>query len=789
MTTETRKIPQTLVPTNPNASPNLSISTKQGIYTINTQAGTIVKLTAEEMRQIADGAVPAGLGEKLSQTELNQITEFAKSQHTNAGATRKKGERHGGKHESDIEMPGWATIADAIKAKYRVRTIPEMGTDRETLYYFNGQIYERADEILKAEIHALYIGAWKEILNTTTDLEVHASLKKLLRKGPSTNDIHEVLNNLRRTTLTNDKMNPDSHVPFLNGLLNLKTRRLEPFTPDLFYTYQINANLLDTYATLKDTPLFNSLLATAFYETDVPLVLTYAAYALRPDFPVHRTLFILGRERIGKGTFVRVIQGLMKKGSGAISLARLLTGERFQFSGVEGKNLLVDSETKRKFKRGTILEWGGFCNLFGSDTLSIEPKGKEAHDYVSKAKGIFLGNLPFIRVDSPPAVARILVVETRNERPKRVIPKLDEKILAGERDMIATLLVQIMFKHEERNFMFPGQLTDDATAGILEELADPVANFADEMTEFVEGENTNADDAYIAFSDWCAQKGIPVLKPQVFKKSFSHHYEKSRRGPRGKQEYIFANCRIYSSELEVEKNTPLQVGYGVDLLKTPKISLSGDRYRRIQHESLTFAYEEKDHDNDNDHDKRVRVRKLDTDKDCIGEPKITAPSENESVSNLDREISSEGCSSITDLNANPVKSDTASETDHNLPIIENSSKTQDPGHGAELTADPVKPSPAIETGVEQPPITEENGKRIISHLLGLGYHIDPDSGRNIDRKYYKIGVLGLRSLSADMRGKLENIMVQEHFKLFNSGGLGIWWFTRPLVDVTKEGTQ
>ena len=36
----------------------------------------------------------------------------------------------------------------------------------------------------------------------------------------------------------------------------------------------------------------------------------------------------------------------------------------------------------------------------------------EAHDYVSKAKGIFLGNLPFISIDSPHEIARMLVVVT-----------------------------------------------------------------------------------------------------------------------------------------------------------------------------------------------------------------------------------------------------------------------------------------------------------------------------------------------------------------------------------------
>jgi len=732
-----------------------------------------------------------------------------------SGVVTKKGKRHGGKHESDIEMPGWAAVADAIKRKYRVRTIPELGTDKENIYYYNGQIYERAEEILKSEAHAIYVRSWTEILNRTTDPKVSEALESALRKGPSTGDINEVLNNLRRTTLSYDQMNPDSHIPFLNGLLNLKTRTLEPFSPDLFFTYQVNANLLSRYVTLRDVPLFNSLLNGVFYEPVIPMALSYCAYAFRPDFPVHKTLFILGRERIGKGTFVRVLQGLMPKGSGSFSLARILTGERFQFTGIEGKNLLVDSETKRKFRKGTVLDWSMFCNLFGADTLSVEPKGREAHDYVSRAKGIVLGNLPFIPVDSPPTVARILIVETRNERPKCVIPNLDVKILTDERDLIATLLVQLLFKLEDREFMFPGQLTDDATQDILDQLADPISNFVEEMTEYEEGTNTSATDAVAAFTEWCDSKGIPPLKPQVFKTGFGKHYKKRRLGPHGAQDYFYTNCKIFDTEAELKVQSQFQVGYEDGALKTPKISLSGDRYRRIQHE---YIYPRVRKEEDSIHDVRVSALKLDTDKDCIGEPKITAPSENESVSNLNRKISPEVCSSITDLNANPEKSDTGNKTEDNAspitPNIKKSLKTHDPGHTAESNANPEKSDvqsqkyPMTEktkmrdsdhvaesnanpeksdAQSEKYPMTEKEGKLIIDQLLNLGYHIDPNSGPDISRRYYKIGVLGHRSLPADKREKLENIMAKENFELHNQGTLGTLWYKRPLASTSNGG--
>jgi phage/plasmid-associated DNA primase len=541
--------------------------------------------------------------------------------------------------KEELFYPGPIHIVEALKRKYRFRTIPEIGTDRENVYFHNSEIDERAEERIKEDAHNEYIRQWeemRELAEQEGNKPLAEKLRNCLDHGPSVNDINEVLAMIRRTTFSYDEMNPASHIPFRNGLLNLKTRKLEPFTPDLFFTYQVNANILDGYVTLKDTPMFASLVNTAFYETDIPMVLSYSAYSLYPGLPVHKVLFIIGRERIGKGTNIRVLQGLMPKGSGSISLARLLTSDRFQFTGIEGKNLLVDSETKRKFKRGTIIEWSAFCNLFGKDVLSIEPKGKEAHDYVSKAKGIFLGNLPFIPVDSPPAVARMLVVQTRDERPRRVIPDLDRKILDAERDLIATLLVQVLFKLMDNDFRFPGEMTDDSTAMVLDQLADPVENFIEEETEYVEGGSVPVKDAYSRFVEWSESKGIPAMSRQTFVKRFGYTFQKKIIGPRGNREYFFVGCQLNEADIEVEAQGRLQVDHGVNAQESQKISLSGERYRRDQHVTHDPSCNEGKSDHDHDHACNVKVsgQKLITGLAVSTEADNKAPANIESVINL-----------------------------------------------------------------------------------------------------------------------------------------------------------
>ncbi|MHB8560694.1 MAG: DUF5906 domain-containing protein [Thermoplasmataceae archaeon] len=692
--------------------------------TLHLNSGDL-SITKEEVKQIQSGIIPLGLQGKITADELKKLKI------------------------PEIYFPGPIRIMEALKTRFMYRTIPEIGTDHETIYFFNGEIYERAEEQIKSVSHQEYIRQWTEMLNISTlegDKTLIAKFSNLLDRGPSANDINEVLAMIRRTTFTYDEINPDGYIPFLNGLLNLKTKKLEPFDSALFYTYQIKANLLhDRYVTLRDTPLFAGLLNTVFYEPDIPMILSYFAYTLYPDLPVHRVLFVLGRERIGKGTSIRVLQGLMPKGSGSVSLARLLTSERFQFTGIEGKNLLVDSETKRKFRKGTVLEWSAFCNLFGKDVLSVEPKGHDAHDYTSKSKGIMLGNLPFLTVDSPPAVARMLIVVTRSERPGKIIPDLDKKILDNECDMIATLLVQILFKLIDNDFKFPGQLTDDATAKLIEQLSDPVENFIDEETEYSEGQTVTVEDAFAKFTTWCESNGIPTIARQTFVKKFGWTYKKHKGGTRGNRVYVFMNCAwINDDPQDDDPQNRLQVGHGGNPQETLKISVSGERYRRVQHEYSIPPCNEKEkcHDHVNTC-VRDSAPKLDTGITDPGKPIILGSTDITPVSNLESHPSSKPDATDANKFTKPSNSDVQNETQH-------------------------------------VPITLEAGDMIRVQLSNLGYLVDPNSGTTIDSKHYKIGIHGIGKLPDDKKTKLLSIMDKEHFTQRNDGALGVRWFSRPL---------
>ena len=192
---------------------NLNISPGNDIFTVKANSGEF-SLTKEEMQQVAEGLLPTGLKEKLTSGEIEELVNYSKSY-----------ERP--QEETALYNPGQILIANALKDRYHFRTIPEIGTDKENIYCYNGQINVRAEELIKKEAHDEYLRQWEHILQLAKERNDRKYIEKmqgLLHRGPSTNDINEVLQTIRRTTFTSEEMNPNSHIPFKNGLLNLKTR-------------------------------------------------------------------------------------------------------------------------------------------------------------------------------------------------------------------------------------------------------------------------------------------------------------------------------------------------------------------------------------------------------------------------------------------------------------------------------------------------------------------------------------------------------------------------------------
>jgi hypothetical protein len=183
-----------------------------------------------------------------------------------------------------------------------IKTIPDPDTDREAIYIYQNGVYVRGESTLKSDIERITRATLDYCDSIIEDLEavslqqdkaqrllhLKAVFEKKKHTGVLTSTVGEVLNAIRRNTyMSRDEMNPSSHIPFKNGVLNLNTWKLEPLNPSLFYTWKINANYLNREINPKEDFPYSSI----FYAGLFPLSLYYLCFSIwlmRPsirDFP------------------------------------------------------------------------------------------------------------------------------------------------------------------------------------------------------------------------------------------------------------------------------------------------------------------------------------------------------------------------------------------------------------------------------------------------------------------------------------------------------------------------
>ncbi len=159
-------------------------------------------------------------------------------------------------------------------------------------------------------------------------------------------------------------------LPFLNGLLNLDARELEPITPDnapiwcLPYAYDPGA----------DCPTFKAWLLRAVdgdAET-LEFLRAWLAALLTGRADLQKFLHLLGPGGTGKGAFTRLAELLVGKHNATITDLRNLEQNRFETAALYGKRLVCITDTSK---------YGGSVDVFkaltGQDSLRLERKHQQ----------------------------------------------------------------------------------------------------------------------------------------------------------------------------------------------------------------------------------------------------------------------------------------------------------------------------------------------------------------------------------------------------------------------------
>lgn len=311
----------------------------------------------------------------------------------------------------------------------------------------------------------------------------------------------------------------EEFVPCSNGMLRAANRELLPFSPE----YRRRNKLAVLYTPGARCPMFlDTLLVPALDAEDIEVLQRWCGLALIGVNLAQRFVILRGTAGGGKGTFVRVVNGIV----GASNVGTLrpdLLGERFELGRLLGKTLLYGADVPEHFlncKGASTLK-----SLTGGDPVTLEFKGSnERPEIICRFNAIVTCNSRLtvhLEGDVDAWRRRLAIIEFVKAKPERVIADLSERILRDEAPGVLNWMLdgldairadgwQLRLSDRQR------RLVDDL---LMESEADVV--FAKECL-FRDGTGSlTMTECYERYVDFCSSRGWTLMPKRKFSASFA----------------------------------------------------------------------------------------------------------------------------------------------------------------------------------------------------------------------------------------------------------------------------
>ncbi len=219
-------------------------------------------------------------------------------------------------------------------------------------------------------------------------------------------------------------------IPCANGMLRLKDRELLPFSP----TYRRRNKLAVPFIPGAKCPRFiDELMCPALDPDDLDLLQRWCGLGLIGENVAQVIMLLMGTAGGGKGTFIRILMGIIGQCNMAHLRTHLLT-ERFELSRMFGKTLLYGADVPEDFlnqKGASLLK-----SLTGGDPLNVEFKNSnETPEVVCKFNVICTSNSRLtvhLEGDHEAWRRRLRIIPYNRPKTNSVIADFDKIILRDE---------------------------------------------------------------------------------------------------------------------------------------------------------------------------------------------------------------------------------------------------------------------------------------------------------------------------------------------------------------------
>lgn len=325
-----------------------------------------------------------------------------------------------------------------------------------------------------------------------------------------------------------------------NGLLNLRTGELRPYTSDEFMVARIPVD----YSPDADKGVVETFVSEIVSPRDGLSLQEFCGYCLWRDYFIHKAFMLVGTGRNGKSTFIQMLRAMLG-GDANVSAVSIqdLTGNRFAAAHLEHKfaNLCSEMGTTK------IKLTDKFKALTGGDTVYAERKFMKKRPFMNYAKMMCgLNDVPKVDIEESLAFFsrwEIITFPNKFEGPNcdlNIIDKLTTpEALTGMLRWAVEGLHRLL---EQKRFTESQSSTEVMT--LYTKLSDPILHWIENFTE-PDGEYyTPKEAAYMAYVNWCIGEKLAPLSRRAVNKKMEDKYTEQRKTVDGKHLRVWGGCRI-----------------------------------------------------------------------------------------------------------------------------------------------------------------------------------------------------------------------------------------------------
>ena len=310
-----------------------------------------------------------------------------------------------------------------------------------------------------------------------------------------------------------------NYIAFKNGIYDIVTDTLMPYTPDIVVTNRINHNYnKDAYNQLTDTTLDK----LACKDSEVRALLEECiGYCFYRRNELGKAFILTGDKANGKSTFLDLIKYILGDGNiSALDLREL--GDRFSTAMMFGKLANIGDDIGDEFMQGSAVSI--FKKIVTGNRVKAEQKGKDPFEFNPYVKLLFSANdMPRMR-DKTGAVLRRLVMipfnATFTKDDADYDPFIKYKLIEESSIEYLIQLGIAGLKRVLHNNEFTKSQKVESAITEYEEENNPVIAFINEVgTDAIINQPTN--EVYLRYSTFCSQSQLQALSKIAFSKTIN----------------------------------------------------------------------------------------------------------------------------------------------------------------------------------------------------------------------------------------------------------------------------